>query len=190
MIPNISCAAAKKVKRLDTNTASTVLDGDATGIVEGCGNQPIIGFTYCRVTEGDNASQSIYFMGPPARCDRKEGCVFIKLWNNSGQLVWGDVIPKGSTRVGVPWKVLLSSPTFEIGHRGFWTWNTEVYFKGPDGRERVSKSQGDIVLRAYRKGYAPLHNVEFDPSFVWSWTEGDYLYKMTSGLRAFVKKVK
>lgn len=190
MLLNTACAAGKGRVKLDTNTTSPVVDGDATGLVEGCGNQPIVGFTYCRVSEGDNAGQSISFIGPPAVCNQPEGCVFVKVVSNNGQVVWGGVIPKKQTRVSVPWSTLLSSPTFEIGHRGFWTFREDVYWLDPDGKERVSTSQGDIILRAYRKEYVPLNNVEQDPNFVWQWTEGDFLYKVTSSLRAFIKKVK
>ncbi len=186
---NVACAAAKRV-RLDVNTQSTVLDGDATGLIEACGNQPIVGFTYCRVSEGDSAGQSISFIGPPAKCNQEKGCVFIKVWNNQSQLIWGDVIPEKQTRISVPWKTLLGgNPKFELGNRGFWTWNMQVYYIDPDGRERISTAQGDIVLRVYRKDYLPLHEVENDANFIWSWIEGSYLYRMTSGLRAYIKKV-
>lgn len=193
MIINTACAGGKHRVRLDTNTRSTVLDGDATGIIEGCGNQPIVGFTYCRQQEGDNAGTSLSFVGPPAKCDEKihpDGCVFIKVWDNQSNLVGGGMIPKKETRLNIPWSKLLSSPHFQLGSRGFWTWNVQVYFLDPDGREQVSNAQGDIILRVYRKGYLPLHQVEDDPNFVWEWLDGDFLYKMTSGLRAFVKRVK
>lgn len=187
---NTACAMSKGRVALDPVTPSSILDSDATGLVEGCGNQPIVGFTYCRVQEGQNANQQIWFIGPPAVCDQKEGCVFIKVWNNQGQLVWGGSIEKGKTRVPVNWNTLVSSPTFEVSHRGFWTWNMEVFWKDPDGRRRTSSAQGDIVLRVYRNGYLPLHEVSSDPAFVWSWSEGGFLYRMTSGLRAFIKKVR
>lgn len=187
---HVACAAGKGRVRPDPVTPSTVLDGDATGLVEGCGNQPIVGFTYCRVQEGDNSSQVVWFIGPPSECDQKDSCVFFKAWDNQGQLVWGGSIPKGRTRVAVSWKTLLSSPTFELGHRGFWTWNIQVFWKDPDGKERISTAQGDIVLRVYRNGYLPLHEVLDDPSYVWTWNDHNYLYRMTSGLRAFIRKLR
>lgn len=187
IVCNTACAFSRGRVAIDSITHSTILDGDATGLVEGCGNQPQVGFTYCRVQEGQTAGQQIWFIGPPAVCDQKEGCVFLKVWNNQSQLVWGGSIEKGKTRVGVSWNTLLSSPTFEVSHRGFWTWNMEVFWKGPDGRERTSKSQGDIVLRTYRTGYLPLQEVSSDPAYVWDWVEGSCHYRMTSGLRAYIK---
>lgn len=182
-----ACAAVHDRVPLDPVTESTALDGDATGIVEGCGHQPQVGFTYCRVKEGDATDGQIYFLGPPSECDQKDSCSYIKVWDNTGVLIWGGSIPKGRTRIGVSWMKLLSSPIFQLSHRGFFTWNTEVYWKDPDGRERVSKAQGDIVVRVFKSSYLPLDQVGADPSFVWSWSEGHCTYKMTAGLRAYLK---
>jgi hypothetical protein len=178
------CAASKARVAVDPVTESSILDGDATSVVEGCGHPPAVGIAYCRVQEGDNAGQSIFFIGPPAECDRDDACVFLKVWNSQGMLVWGGAIPKGQTRVEVAWKTLLGRDTFEVGHRGFWTWNTEVFWRDLDGKERRSVSQGDLVLRVFRRGYIPLQDVTTDAHFVWSWSEHDFRYQMTSGLRA------
>lgn len=179
-----AAAMGKKAPALDPVTQSTVLDGDATGLVEGCGQQPIVGFTYCRMQEGTTADKSVWFIGPPADCD-KDSCVFIKVWNNQGQLVWGGSIPKKGTRIEVPWKTLLGRDTFEKAARGFWTFNTQVFWKDAEGHERDSTSQGDIVLRVYGATYVPLSSVTDDPNYYWVWTEGKRIYKMTTGLRAF-----
>jgi hypothetical protein len=178
---------------LDPVTPSTILEGDATGLVEGCGAQPIVGFTYCRIIEGTAADKSITFIGPPAKCGR-EACVYFKVYNNQGVLVAGPSIPKGQTRVTVPWGKLLACPdsgacVFPLNMRGFWSFTTQVFYIGPDGRERDAVSTGDIVLRVFKTGYTPLNAVEADPAFVWEWSEGGYLYKVTSGLRAYVGKV-
>jgi hypothetical protein len=190
LLSNTGCAMGRGRVATDPVTQSTVLDGDATSLIEGCGNQPIVGFTYCRMEEGSTSDQTLWFIGPPAKCDQKEACVYIKVWNNQGVLVWGGSIPKGNTRVGVSWTTLLSAPQFQVNNRGFFTFNTQVFWKDLDGKERVSTSQGDIILRVYRHGYLPLNEVVSDSNFVWTWTEGSYLYRMTSSLRAFVKKVK
>lgn len=173
---------------VDTVTQSTIIDGDATGLAEGCGQQPSPLGMFCRMVEGDIVGKSVQFIGPPADCAR-EACVFVKVFNNQGQLVFGDSIPKGKTRLDVPWKTLLGREKVEFEDRGFWSFTTSVFYIDLDGRERESKSQGDIVLRVFRKGYAPLSSVKNDPNFVWSWVDSGYLYKMTSGLRTFVSKV-
>lgn len=185
LVPLSACATGKKV-RVDPVTESTVLAGDASAIIVGCDNNPAVGFAYCRKSEGETAGQSISFVGPPSKCNQKDSCVYFKVWSNTGQLVWGGSIPKGETRTSVSWKQLLSSDTFELGNRGFWTVNETVYWIDPDGRERTSVAQADIVLRVYKKGYLPLNNIKDDPSFVWVWSEGGFIYKMTSALRSFV----
>jgi hypothetical protein len=183
--PSVACAFGKKrTVALDPVTSSSVLDGDATGLAEIAGCPSGVGFAYCREAEGAAADRSIAFIGPPAQCDR-EACVFVKVFDNQGRLVWGGSIPKGQTRVSVPWATLLGSPTFEFNYRGFWSFTTTVYFVGPDKRERETVSLGDIVLRVFRKGYAPLQGVADDPAFVWHWAEADRAYKATAGLRAW-----
>ena len=182
-----ACAMSRCRVAVDPVTASTVNDGDATGMVQGCGNQPIVGFTYCRMQEGQSSNQMIHFIGLPSKCDQKEACVFIKVFNNQGQVAWGGSIEKGKTQVAIDWSTLVSSPTFQVGHRGFWTWNETVYWKDTDGKERISTAQGDIILHVYRAGYIPLAQVESDSAFVWSWISGNCTFKVTSGLRAFIK---
>lgn len=185
------CAAATNcaaVKLTPDNAMAAIEAEDFTGLIEGCGKQLIAGFDYCRVQEGDNANQEISFIGPPSAC-REDACVFIKVYDNKGNVAWGGSIPRGKTRVTVPWKELLKSDTFTLGQRGFYTYNHEVHWVDTEGRDRVSYSQGEIVLRVYKKGYMPLNNVSDDPNFAWSWREGDRLVKMTTGMRVYVGEV-
>lgn len=186
LLPNIAFGFAKKAVDPDAVTKSTILNGDATSMVEGCGQQPIVGFTYCRVTEGDTAAQGLWFIGPPAECNRDQ-CVFIKVYNEQGQVAWGGAIPKGHTRVFVPWSTLVSRATFQVGDRGFWSFNTQVFWLDSNQKENSSTSQGDILLRIYSKGYIPLNAVKDDPNFAWEWSEGGHTYKVTAGLRAYIK---
>lgn len=181
-------AFARKKSVAPDPVPDALVSGDATGLIEGCGAQPIVGFTYCRFVEGDAADQSVSFLGPPAQCSDPAACVFLKVFNQGGQVAWGGSIPKGQTRVSVPWKTLLGSDQFQVGARGFWSWTAEVLWIDPDGHDRRSLAQGDIVLRVYHKGYTPLDKVSADPAFVWTWSEGQYVYKMTAGLRAYVGK--
>lgn len=182
-----SFACSKTKNTLDPNTTSTSLDGDSTGLIEACGNQPIVGFTYCRIAEGTDTQMPIVFMGPPSKCNQ-DTCVFIKVWNSQGQLVWGESIPKDKTRVSTDWKTLIGRDVFQVQDRGFFTWNMQVFYLNSDGHEASSTAQGDIVLRILRKEYLPLNWVENDSAYLWEWMDNGYSYKMTSGLRAFVKK--
>lgn len=168
--------------------------GDRTGVVEGCGQQPVVGFTYCRMQEGPVTDKALSFIGPPAQCSRADACVFIKVFDEQGQVAWGGQIPKGQTRVTVSWSTLLgckdaASCQLTLFHRGFWSFVETVQWTDKDGNERTSATQGDVLLRVLKADYIPLNAVEADPNFVWQWTDGGYVYRMTSSLRAFVGKV-
>jgi hypothetical protein len=181
----------------DTIT-SPLVAGDATVIVEGCGQQPSVGFAYCRVVENQNVdpSEGIAFHGPPAECRREDACVFFKVWNQAGAVVWGAAITKGQTRIVAPWRKLLGCAdlpapcSFSALWRGIWTVNMVLLWIDKDGRDRESFAQGDIVLRVYSKGYIPLESVAEDPAFVWTWSDGQWDFKSTSGLRSWVGRSK
>lgn len=183
-----ACAMARRVA-IDPVTTSTVIDGDATSIIEGCGNQPFVGGTFCRQVEGDAADKSLWLIGPPAKCNDAQ-CVFFKVFDTQGNLVFGGALDHGKTRLEVPWKDLLKRDKFEMGDRGFWVVRTTVFWIDDQGHQHQSDSTADIVLRVYRASYLPLNQVAEDPSFVWTWIDGEQEYKMTSSLRAYTGKVK
>lgn len=172
---------------------SAILSGDATGIVEGCAHAGV-GFAYCRFPEGPVDAQALSFVGPPADCVREDACVFVQIRDAQGRIAWGGQIDKGKTRVLVPWRKILgcqegpAAPCeFHQGQRGVWSFVHEVHWKDAEGRDRRSTSLGDLMLRIYKRdGYAPLDTVEADPAFTWNWTDGGRIYRMTTGLRAFV----
>ena len=76
-------AMTSKRVEADKITESSILDGDSTAIVEGCGNRPIVGFTYCRQMEGEAADKAIIFVAPPSKC-KADHCAFLKVWNSHG----------------------------------------------------------------------------------------------------------
>lgn len=204
------CATGRVAQ--DAVTESAVANNDSTAIIQGCGSQPSVGFAWCRKQEGDSTDDTLTFLAPPAKCNRPN-CAFIKIFDNQGDLVYGEPFPKEGSRLDVKWMTILSQKkdkiviqkndgapltppsqsvdVFNLSQRGFWSWNLEVYYIGEDGRERSSKAQGDIVLRVYKKNYVPLHAVSDDPNFSWEWTEknlfsADWDVKYTSSLRAYV----
>lgn len=175
------CASVK----LEPDTAMAAIEAqDYTGMVDGCGKQPIIGFDYCRVEEGSTTTKGFSFIGPPAVC-KGEACVFIKVYKG-GEVIWGGSIPKGKTKIALTWKDLTKQDSFAVGDRGFYPYTHEVKWIDKDGNERTSFSQGELVLRVYKKGYIPLHTVSDDPNFVWRWIEDGRMIRLTTGLRAFI----
>lgn len=175
-------------KRVPVDSIKMADTGDVTSIVEGCGNQPFVGGTFCRVEEGATTTGIISLIGPPAKCNLDE-CVFFKIFDTHGQLIFGKSLAKGKTRLDVQWKELIKRDTFEMADRGTWFIRTTVFWTDIDGNDQESNSTGDIVLKVFRKGYMPLNQVENDPNFVWEWVDNNQIYKMTSSLRAFTKKV-
>lgn len=175
-------------KRVPVDAITMSETGDVTSIVEGCGNQPFVGGTFCRVEEGAKTSAVISLIGPPAKCDRDE-CVFFKIFDTHGQLIYGQALPKGKTRLDVSWKDIIKRDTFEMADRGTWFIRTTVFWIDIEGHEHESNSTGDIVLKVFRQAYLPLNQVENDQNFVWQWVDNNHIYKMTSSLRAFTKKV-
>lgn len=187
-----ACAFSRAKHVVVDQVMDAITANDETGLVD-CGHQVAPGFCYIRQVEGDAASSSLTFIGPPSKCDR-DSCVSVKLYDNQGHVAWGDSFPKNAVRLTVPWSKVLGCVdgqpcNFEVSQRGTWTFNHEVYWKDAQGAERRSVSQGEIVLRVFRRGYLPLDTVRDDPNFAWTWTDGGLLYKVTTGLRAFVGKL-
>lgn len=165
---------------------AAVEGGDYTVLIEGCGNQVISGFTYCRMTEGDASSQVLTLIIPPAVC-AQEACVFFKVFYPDSNISYGGSIPRGQTRVSIPWKDLIKKEKFEVGDRGIWGVRVEAHWVDTDGRERISVADGEIRMRVLRKEYQSLLNVKDDPNFVWDWTDNGRLIKATTGMRVYLE---
>jgi len=169
---------------------SAVEAEDYTVLIEGCGNQLVPGYTYCRVREGDSTGHNIALVGPPTVCKKPDACIFYKIYFPDGSPSIGGGIPKGQTKVEIPWTDLTKKTQFEVGDRGFWPITMEVYWIDPDGNEMQSFAIGEIRLRVFRQEYLPLNNVASDPNFVWVWNQDGLTVKMTTGIRAYVAEKK
>jgi hypothetical protein len=162
---------------------------DETALIEGCGQQLVSGITYCRMMEGDSANSELAFVGPPTvNCKNQQTCIYFKVYFPNGEPSYGDFIPKGLSRKVVPWKALLNKSQFDLGDRGFWTFNYELHWIDNAGNEQVSVSQGEIILRVYKKDYVPLTEISSDSNFAWNWLEGSIPVKVTTGMRTYVGK--
>ncbi len=168
---------------------SAIEGGDHTGLIEGCGNQLVAGMMRCKKTEGMSVKGDyLSFLGPITNCKR-EFCVEFKVYNNRGELVFGDAIPKKKNRKDVEWTKILNRDTFEINDRGMWFYKYTIYWVDGNGNENISVSDGEIYLRIIRDEYIPLDNVVNDRNFVWSfWTKNNELVKMTTGMRTYVSR--
>lgn len=181
-----SCSTAK----LMPDSAIAAMDGgDATVIIEGCGSQPVVGYTYCRVGEGDTSLQSVRLHVPPAQCGQAP-CVTWKVFFPNGEPTLGGSVPQGQTSVEISWRDLVKKERFSIGDRGFWPILLEVHWVDRDGRERTSFAEGELRLRVMRQGYLPLHEVREDRAYSWQWASAGFVFKSTTGMRAFAGTVR
>lgn len=186
---SLALTAAQCTKGVRLDSAMGAVDAnDNTAFIDGCGNQPIVGYTYCRISEGDASNLSISLKVPPSECASKDACVFYTIFFPNGEPSLGGSIHKGQTSQEIKWETLIKKPKFEIGDRGFWGVRVEIHYFDLDGNERISTVDGEIRLRVLKKDYLPLHNSKDDPNFVWIWNEGDHTYRMTTGGRAYTGK--
>jgi hypothetical protein len=169
--------------------------GDFTALIEGCGGQPIPGYTYCRVMEGDSANVALTFIFPPTQCKpwkRSDGsvenrCAFWKVFFPGTQLpALGDGVAPGVTAVTVQWSDIIKDSQFRQGYAAYWPILFEIHFTDKDGRDRVSFADGELRLRVLKKGYISLQSIKDDPAFAWVWSMGRHVFKMTTGARVYV----
>ena len=178
--------ASSCVHKIRPDAAMAAIEGgDYTVILEGCGNQPVVGYTYCKVTEGDASGLGLTIHVPPVACKEAQ-CVFWKVYFPDGSPDLGGAVPRGQTQATLSWKDLIHRDKFWAGDRGFWPISLEVHWIDTDGRDRTSWAEGEIRLRVLKMGYQSLENVRDDPNFVWAWTSGGIQMKATSGMRAYV----
>lgn len=170
--------------KLDESTALAVESNDYTAIISGCGNQPAVGYTYCRVAEGQpTEARSITVHVPPTACPEKE-CAQVRVFDINGQVIYSKMIPRGQTELSVSWKELTGSSVFAKNQRGFWQVVLNWKWIGPDGREGSSIAFGEMRLRVLSSGYLGLENSKEDPNFAWAWSAGKNQFRMTTAGRA------
>lgn len=163
---------------------------DHTVFIEGCGNQSIVGFTYCRKKAGDASNDSIYLHVPPALCGPEDTspCVRYEIYYPNGEPSFGKEVPRGTTKVQIPWAQLIKRNEFSKGDRGNWSMNVWVKWIDQDEREQESLLNGEIILRVYDADYTPLDAIDGNPNFVWTWVDDGNVFKMTTAGRAYTGK--
>jgi hypothetical protein len=167
---------------------AAIAAGDYTALIEGCGNQLVSGYTYCRKVDGVSTDELLYFVAPATECLSKTSCVSFKVFNPDGSVAFGGEVPRGTTRVAIKWSDLTKKPVFTNQDRGFWQFIYDIKWLDLDGNERMTRSLGEIRLRVLPKTYLPLNEVSSDPNFVWQWSENGVVVKMTTGARTYVGK--
>lgn len=189
----VACAIPGAVK-MDSVMAQiqmrdTVTAGDTSLIVSGCGAQPISGFTYCRVPDGDaTASRQVTIHLPPAQCmpvDRggPATCITLYALAPNGHEVSFDV-PRNSTTLTKTLGELLGSETFHIADRGLINLLAEIRWVDPDGNARVSFAEGEIRVRVLAADYEAARATSFSDNVVWRWQSENHQMEMTAAGRS------
>ena len=172
--------------RLD-NSMQASLAGDTTGIVFGCGNQPVAGYTYCRRVEGPIGNDALIFLAPIVKC-KNEPCRTLKIFSPESSTVYGSAFKEGSDEISVKWTDIVKRQVFDAQDRGFWPFIIEVRFTAEDGFEHKTILEGEIRLRILRKEYVSLHSVMDDTAFFWIWESHGHLLKVSASGRTTVIK--
>lgn len=180
-----NCSGVKM--RPDTSSALAAEANDKTVIIEGCGSQPVVGYTYCRVREGSPVDQTINFIAPPIKC-KNEPCVTFTIFFPNGQPSTDIAVPRGKTSVTVAWKDIVKRDTFEKGDRGFWPVLMTYKWIDMSGNEFTSQAEGEIRMRVLAANYVPLNETGNDPNLVWKWSSGKTRFGFSTAGRAYAGK--
>ena len=81
---------------------SAVEGGDYTALIQGCGSQLVVGYTYCRKREGDLTDESIILVAPKVKC-KSEQCVSYKIFFPDGSPTIGGMFGKEETSKRILW---------------------------------------------------------------------------------------
>ena len=161
--------------------------GDFTALIEGCGNQLVPGYTYCRKQEGTaTADQKITLVAPAT--EKKKVAATYKIFFPDGSPSLGGSFNPNSTRVDISWKDLTRRATFEVNDRGFWGVLIEVNYVDNEGNSQRILVEGEIRMRVLKANYVPLNDVQDDPSYSWKWKHNSLNVAMTTAGRTYVSK--
>ena len=134
------------------NIIPSIIAEDPTAVIEGCGHQPISGYTFCRKTEGQKSTDVLIFITPPIICAKKP-CIFIKVYSPQSDMVLSFNVLEGQTRSEVSWKQLIGKEHFSLQDRGFWSFIYHMTFTDSEGFERTLSMEGEIRLRIFIKWF-------------------------------------
>lgn len=185
MVACSSCNTAHP--KPDQEALSAIEGGDLTALVQGCGNQLVSGYTYCRKLEGQNTTEAVVFVAPSTKCGQ-DSCAELKVFFPDGSPSYGYTFKKGETSHRIAWSELTKKSTFDVEDRGFWPFTYRILWVGKDGRQRETVTEGEIRLRVLRNGYVDLHDIASDQNFVWVLKHDGVVVKMTTGGRTYVSE--
>lgn len=180
-----NCSGVKM--RSDSTTVLAAEANDVTVIIQGCGQQPIVGYTYCRVREGSPTSQLVTFMAPPIKCKTKP-CITYTVYYPNGEPTKDIAVPDGKTQVSLSFADLTKRSAFIKFDRGFWPVVMKYRWIDQAGNEFTTTAEGEIRLRVLALQYVSLINSPNDPNLVWKWSNSGFKYGFSTAGRSYAGK--
>ena len=168
-------------------SAHAAESNDTSVIIEGCGNQPISGFTYCRRSVGQiNDTDVVYVHIPESNCER-ESCVEILVFSPTGGQGSPTFVRKGARLHPIHWADLTGRQEFTQGDSGFWTIAMVVYWIDNEGLERRTAMIGEIRLRVLSADYVSLSQSRGEGPYAFRWrVQGGFNLGYTTSGRSAV----
>ncbi len=184
----LGCSCSHSSKILDPQSA--IQANDLTAIMSGCGQQLAgSGYLVCREAEAQSTRNEFIIVHTPPQLDCSgDACTFVRVFFADGRPTLEKAIPKGEALIKIPWYEIVNKEAFDISDRGTYSVSIRTHYKGPDGIERVTFSEGRILMFVVRKEYTSLIENEDDEAFYWIWkTELNQTLKVTTGYRVYLE---
>ena len=161
---------------------------DTTAIIQGCGNQAIVGYTYCRKSVGDSTQDFLIMIVPQTKCN-KPPCAEYKIFSPDLQPIIGDFFSSTSSTAKVYWNQITGKTTFDQNDLGIFPFEYKIRYLNDQNQEGAFYMQGEIRLRVLASGYQSLEDTVNDSNFTFFNTYNGYQLKATTSGRATIVPV-
>jgi hypothetical protein len=167
------------------SSVGAVESNDTTATVQGCGNPPIAGYTYCRKSVGDATNDFIVFVAPVTKCNAPP-CAEWKIFDADLQPIAGDFFSATTSTAKVYWSTITGKSTFDQNDLGIFPFEFKIRYLNNQDQEGSFFVQGEIRLRVLATKYISLDNTPNDSNFTFFNTYNGYQVKMTTAGRSTV----
>ena len=182
-----SQCSVKQVKDADQDNSKlhAFEAGEKTAAIQGCGNQPVLGYTFCYKTDGASASEEIIFIAPITSCPN-DSCARVTVFFPNQQPSIARSFPKDECCAKLQWKEILKKDHFQVSDRGFWPVLIEYDWVDENGNLHTTPVEGEIRLRVLPNNYVSLRSSEASRYFVWESDVDGHPIKYTTKGRAYI----
>ena len=168
-------------------SANASESNDTSVIIEGCGNQPISGFTYCRRLAGEIGDTDVVYIHIPESNCQRDSCVEILVFSPTSGQGSPIFVDKGVRLQPLHWATLTGRQEFVQGDSGLWTIAMVVYWVDNEGLERRTPMLGEIRLRVLSEDYVSLSQSRGEGPYAFRWrVQGGFNLGYTTSGRSSV----